>query len=164
MKLITLFGCCVFAALPAVSFGATCPGTVWNKPFPGANTVSGNTCTSTNSIANMCATFEDSPGNDDVYQWVGDGSAISVTVTPAAGFDVGVQVLTGTCGTGGTCVSGGGSADTGGDGAAETVTLTSVNATTYYFVIYSSQTGADNCGTYNITGNLPVTLEKFSVD
>jgi hypothetical protein len=151
------------ALSPAVALGAACPGTSWTKPFPGANTVSGNTCNSTNTIGSMCGGFNDSPGNDDVYTFTGDGSSVSLTVTPEAGYAVSVQALTGTCGSTGNCVSGA-SSNTGVDGEAQPISFTATNATVYFVVITSSSTGADNCGTYSIGGNLPVKLEKFSVD
>jgi hypothetical protein len=165
MKHSALFFVGLVALSPALVFGAACPGTTWTKPFPGSNTFSGDTCASgeTNSIGSMCGGFNDSPGNDDVYSFTGDGSSVSLTVTPAAGYAVSVQALTGTCGSTGNCVSGA-SSNTGVDGEAQPISFTAANGTVYYVVITSSSTGTDNCGTYNISGNLPVTLENFSVD
>ena len=148
---------------PVVAFATVCPGTGWVKPFPGSNTVSGDTCGSTNSIGSMCGGFNDSPGNDDVFSFTGDGSTVSLTVTPAVTYAVSVQALTGTCGSTGNCVSGA-SSNTGTDGEAQQISFTATNGTVYYIVITSSSTGTDNCGTYNISGNLPVKLENFSVD
>ena len=163
MKLSTVL-CLGALAIPSFAFAATCPGTSWTKPFPGSNTVSGDTCAigETNSIATMCGGFVDSPGNDDVYTFTGDGSSVTLNVAPAVTYAVAVQVQSGTCGVGGTCVNGAAS-DTGVAGATQSVTFTTTNATVY-FVIINSSALSGNCGTYNITGNLPVKLEKFSVD
>ena len=160
MKLRALLCLGVFLAIPSFGFAAACPGTTLTKPFSG---VSGNTCTSTNSITSMCSGGIDSPGNDDAYQINGDGSPVSLTVTPTGtAWDVAVQVMSGTCGTG-TCLSGSGGADAGGTGAAETVSFTATAATTFFVIVYSGQLAA-NCGTYDVSGTLPVKLEKFSVD
>jgi hypothetical protein len=170
MKLRALLCLGTFLAIPSFAFAAACPGTTWTKPFPGSNSVTGNTCNGTNSISSMCTGGVDSPGNDDVYTFVGDGSSVSLTVTPTSAnppttdWDVAVQVMTGACGTG-TCLSGTGGADANGNNGAETVSFTAANGTTYFVVVYSGQlAGNGNCGAYGITGQLPVTLEKFSVD
>jgi hypothetical protein len=166
MKLRALLCLGAFLAIPGFAIAAACPGTTLTKPFSGAG---GNTCASTNSITSMCGGGLDSPGNDDAYQINGDGSNVSLTVTPTdtnqpqtGAWDVAVQVMSGTCATG-TCLSGSGSADSGGNGTAETVSFTATNATTYFVIVYSGQLAA-NCGSYTISGSLPVTLEKFSVD
>ncbi len=66
--------------------------------------------------------------NDGVwYTFVGDGSNISITVTPTA-WDAKIAVYTGTCGTF-TCIS---EANNGLVGNTETDTFTSVSGTTYY--------------------------------
>ncbi|HXR63567.1 MAG TPA: hypothetical protein VN720_08520, partial [Rudaea sp.] len=76
MKLSTVL-CLGVLAVPGFAFAAACPGTALTKPFPGAG-VSGDTCAvgETNSIATMCGGFVDSPGNDDVYTFTGDGSSV----------------------------------------------------------------------------------------
>jgi hypothetical protein len=60
-------------------------------------------------------------------------------------------------------LSGTGGADAGAAGVAETVSFTATAATTFWVIVYSGQLSA-NCGTYDISGQLPVSLEKFSVD
>src|SRR5262249_51961111 len=160
MKLRALLCVGAISLLPSFAFAAACPGTQWNPPFPGTNTVAGDTCASTNSIATMCGGGIDSPGNDDAYQFTGTGAGVNLTITPTGtAWDVAAQVMTGACGSG-TCLSGGGGADANGAGGAENITFTQVAATTYWLIIYSGQLTA-NCGTYTISGTLPVKLEKF---
>ncbi len=162
MKIRVLLCLGAMLAVPSLASAAlTCPGTLLSKPFSGAM---GDTCTNgSNSITSMCSGGVDSPGNDDAYQINGDGSSVSLTVTPTGtAWDVAVQVMTGACGTG-TCLSGTGSSDVNGVGGAETVSFTATAATTYWVIVYSGQLSA-NCGTYTISGQLPVTLQKFSVD
>ena len=66
--------------------------------------------------------------NDGVwYTFVGDGSNISITVTPTA-WDAKIAVYTGTCGTF-TCIA---EANNGAVGNTEVDTFTSVSGTTYY--------------------------------
>lgn len=91
-------------------------------------------------------------GPEVLYRLVlGTGNAVTITVTPSAGYDPSIYLLS-TCGNGTTCNSGWG-ADKGLAGQAETLTLSGVPAGIYYLAVDSffPATDTQSRGTFTIT-------------
>ncbi len=95
--------------------------------------------------------------NDGVwYEMVGDGSNVTVTVTPTA-WDAKIAVYTGSCGTF-TCIA---ESNTGGVSNVETETFTSTAGVTYYINIGHPSGASDFAeGTFN----LQISLSGLSID
>jgi hypothetical protein len=126
--------------------------------------VTGDTCTGSNQLGTYCSGLLDSPENDVVYAYTVDGTRTATTIgltTTTATFNAALLVLTGTCTPNATCST---DSDTGGAGAAETVTIPTTAGN--YFIIVSTSPGAGGCGAYTLTpnGRLPVALQNFSVE
>lgn len=116
-------------------------------------------------------------GPSKVYTWTYGGANTpsgNISVTPTFPFNVAIGAMYG----GADCLSSetqncGPNADNVGDPAnsgvdgTETVALSGFNvSTTYYLIITSfSGTGADQCGTFNLSvGTLPVKLQSFNIN
>lgn len=161
----------LFALAPAVVYasGGTCGNPSHNMQD---GTDSGNTCTdagATNQVDAFCGGVQvvsNQPQEIYTLTLAAAGAArtathISVTSgTSTSTFNPTLYLYTGTCANGGGCTQ------TGNAGTA--LDLTGVAAGTYLLAIGGSQldaAAATSCGDFNITanGNLPVTLQKFSV-
>ncbi|WP_146654372.1 Ig-like domain-containing protein [Labilithrix luteola] len=91
-------------------------------------------------------------GPEVLYRLIlGTGNAVTITVTPSAGYDPSIYLLS-TCGDGATCGNGWG-ADKGLAGQAETLTLSGVPAGIYYLAVDSFFPASDpqSKGTFTIT-------------
>lgn len=91
-------------------------------------------------------------GPEVLYRLVlGTGNAVTITVTPSAGYDPSIYLLS-TCGNGTTC-NGGWGADKGLAGQAETLTLSGLPAGIYYLAVDSFFPASDtqSRGTFTVT-------------
>ncbi len=156
-----------------LGFAQTCPTTV--SPLSGTGK---NSCTgAVDNYGTVCGNLK-TFGPTDVYLLppVGGSANFTVTVTPTeATYDVAIYLVgpnacnqTTGCGTGAAPLD----ADAQGAGVAESITATTANgaAAGNYYLVVGSTAGANEtaggCGTYgySVTGDLPVTLNKFAVD
>jgi hypothetical protein len=99
-------------------------------------------------------------GPDVFYELVvGPQNDFAITVTPSAGYDTSIYLLTRQCGVGSACAAGHG-ADDNPEGVAETLKLSGLATGTYYLGIDSfyPSTDARSSGTYSVsvTGTLAV--------
>lgn len=160
------------AAPPTNLAGGTCPTPpiIASLPF----TDSGDTCTSTNAITNYGGTCAANlpfpyPGPEVVYEInlaAGNNVAFSADLTGSAG-DLALFLVGGPCGDTTNCVAN--SSDRIGAGIGpEVIDAASYPPGTYYLYVdsYYAVGNAESCGTYtlNISGTLPVQLQRFGID
>ncbi len=132
----TTFDVCVGSA-PAIPINDDCANAETVASFPFSVMV--DATSATNNAGFIDVTGCGGAMNDGVwYTLVGDGSNISVTVTPTA-WDAKIAVYTGTCGSF-TCIA---DTDNGLVGNTETVSFTSTAGTTYYINIGHPSGAAD---------------------
>lgn len=135
---------------------------------------SGTTCGATNDLTNYggtCATALPFPypGPDVIYAFAttaGNNVTISASLTGSTG-DLALFVIDTTCATAANCNHQ--SQDAIGVGAGpENIAAASYSVGNHYIYVdsYYGAPAAGNCGTYtlNVTGNLPVELDQFSID
>ena len=153
-----IFGCML---LSGVATAQTCTS---EETLHNGGSVSGDTCTSTNQVNNWCGSSTPvGAAFDRAYQVdLAATNAASITVTPAAGFDVYIGLAQGTCTEAAGCPSNG-EAENGGAGVAETITLPQQAQGTYYLLVTSVNTAG--CGAFTISpiAGLPVTLQNFDI-
>ncbi len=148
----TTFDICIGTA-PAPPVNDDCASTVATFPY----SVMVDATSATNNAGFIDVTGCGGAMNDGVwYTLVGDGSNISVTVTPAA-WDAKIGIYTGSCGTF-TCIT---FANNGLIGNTEAATFSSTAGTTYYI----------NIGHPNVAADLPegafgldISLSGLSID
>jgi hypothetical protein len=162
----------LFAGVGANAFATACVanGTFTNPP----GTFSNNTCTGTNQLVNTCG--DATPiGNakEFIYQvTLGPvNSAAFTVVSPGAagaatGFNPYVAFMSGApCNSLDTCSTN--NAENAGNATTSVTVGPSANAPAgVYFLVITDPAAAANCGPFNVTlaGQLPVTLQKFSVE
>jgi hypothetical protein len=127
-------------------------------------TVNGDTCAATNQVNNWCGSSTPIGAAFDVAYQV-DLEAVntpSITVTPAAGYDVYLGLAQGSCTEAAGCPSDG-EAESGGAGVAETITLPQQAAGTYFLLVTSVNTAG--CGAFTVApvSGLPVALQEFTI-
>jgi hypothetical protein len=127
-----------------------------------AGTMHINTCSSSNQLLMACdgvSPIGASP--DTIYSLQLNGSESGSLSAMPTGYDLKLALLQGTCSGESTCIR---DADSGGPGASETFGLSGLPAGSYY-VLLTSSGGTPDCGETRIEAfNVPVTLQKFSVD
>lgn len=161
--LLLAFG---FAAMGLASFAQaqSCASPLIPSAPPQSG--SGNTCTATNDIGTFCGLFP-SPDNDVVFRFNIDATrdAASITVTNSTPtWNLRAFILQSTCGVAANCAD---SADSTGEGGAETIAVNTLGNGTYYLVVNTSgDASTANCGsfTWAANGRLPVQLKNFSID
>jgi hypothetical protein len=166
--------CAMGMAVPAAAQTCASPLPFGNSTqIPGSN-VSGDTCTATNSITDICNEASPSPGNDIVYRTTvnsagPDGyTATAVALTTSSPTFNPVIALIGpnvACSGDATCLR---TASTGGAGAGESMNVAGLSNGTYFFII-SADPGGSTCGAFQFTasgglGTFPVALQNFSID
>ncbi|KPH10972.1 hypothetical protein [Chryseobacterium sp. ERMR1:04] len=131
----------IFKTVPPVPVNDACSGALLASVFPYSYTQ--NDAVSTTNNAGNIAVCPDAMNDGTWFKLVGDGSQYTIKVTMPAGstFDPQVDVYSGAC-TNLACVD---SADNGGGGAAETITISTISGTTYYV----------NVGSYEETTDAP---------
>lgn len=112
--------------------------------------LAGSTIGTTNNAHGISGTclFNGGVSNYGVwYTFVGDGSSTTITVSPT-GFDVEIDVVSGSCGVF-TCVNGG--TDSGLSGVSESTTFSAINGTTYYIYVAQYLSGNTTTGNFTIS-------------
>ncbi|MDH6250487.1 hypothetical protein M2347_000214 [Chryseobacterium sp. H1D6B] len=131
----------VFKTVPPVPVNDACSGALLASVFPYTYTQSDAVSATNNSgFITVCP---DAMNDGTWFKLIGDGSQYTVKITMPAGstFDPQLDIYSGTCGNF-TCVN---TADSGGGGAAETMTITTAPGTEYYV----------NVGSYEETVDMP---------
>ena len=127
------------------------------------NTITVNTCSSSNQLLSACNGLDAIGASPDTIYSVQIGATAtgSIAATPT-GYDLKLALLQGTCTAGSTCIR---DADAGGIGAAESFTVVGLPAGSY-FALLTSFGGSPDCGSTSVTvtPTLPVSLQNFSVD
>ena len=153
-----IVGCMMLSGV-ATAQTCTSAGTLTN-----GGSVPGDTCTSTNQVNTWCGSSTPVGAAFDLAYQVdlAATNSPSITVTPAAGFDVYIGLAQGTCTEAAGCPSNG-EAESGGAGVAETITLPQQAAGTYFLLVTSVNTAG--CGAFTVTpiSGLPVTLQQFDI-
>lgn len=134
-----------------------------------------DTCSASNIAGTLCGVAS-APENDVFYSvtLAAGYTATSIDLTntaaahvPAQTYQPSMVLYTGACVNGGPATGCTASAFAGANGDGASLSLAGVPAGTYFLDVTSFPgVGAANCGQYNLAitgGNLPVRLEKFSV-
>jgi hypothetical protein len=114
----------------------------------GTNT-SGSTSGTTGVASGIPTASTYGSGVSDYGVWYkinGDNSTYTLTVTPSSGYDIEIDVISGSCGTYTTVTSD----DSYASGSAETVTFTANQGTTYYVYLAHYLSGSTTTGTFTI--------------
>jgi hypothetical protein len=168
----SLLALCLAFGIAGSAAAQTCASPLtFNFANPQAPTGSGDTCTATNSITDICNEASPSPGNDVVYAFnvnsagAAGYTALNLALTTSSGTFNPVLALIGpnvACSGDATCLR---TASTGGAGAGETLNVGTLGNGSY-FLIVSADPGGATCGQFTVTasGSLPVALQNFSID
>jgi hypothetical protein len=169
--LLVSIGAAVMAVMASASVSAqTCAApTSWNPtdPSSAANTVTGDLCALSDSVALYCGGLDSAAKNDAIYQGTftafgaADRTFTQITVSGGGGYTPVTYVYSGGCATGDGCVG-------SGEAAVPIPNDASIGAGTFFIAVSAAASDAPAaCGTYTMVaegGSFPVSMQSFSVE
>ncbi|MGG1921543.1 hypothetical protein AB1278_07025 [Chryseobacterium sp. NRRL B-14798] len=143
----------VFKTVPPIPVNDACAGALLASVFPYTYTQN-DAISTTNNAGNItvCTSSGDAGMNDGTwFKFTGDGSQYTIKVTMPSGssYDPQIAVYSGSCSN----LSCTGTVDTGGNGTAETLTITTTGGTDYFI----------NVGAYEDTTDAPENIFTITI-